>query len=67
MKKLMDEEIIKVLECCGKEYSCEKCALNTWLDKKRDCVGAILVNALNLINRQKARIKELEERCNKND
>ena len=48
---MTDNEIIKVLECCGKEYSCEKCALNTWLDKKRDCIGAILVNALDLINR----------------
>ena len=48
---MTDNEIIKVLECCGKEYSCEKCALNTWLDEKRDCIGAILVNALDLINR----------------
>ena len=48
---MTDNEIIKVLECCGKEYSCEKCALNTWLDKKIDCIGAILVNALDLINR----------------
>ena len=48
---MTDNEIIKVLECCGKEYSCEKCALNTWLDEKRDCIGAILVNAIDIINR----------------
>ena len=48
---MTDNEIIKVLECCGRECSCEKCALNTWLDEKRDCIGAILVNALDLINR----------------
>ena len=61
MKKLMDEEIIKALECCGKEYSCERCILNTWLNKKRDCVGTILGGALDLINRQKAEIKGLNE------
>ena len=48
---MTDNEIIKALECCGKAYSCEKCALITWLDKKRDCIGEILVNALDLINR----------------
>lgn len=58
---MTDNEIIKVLECCGKEYSCEKCALNTWLDKKRDCIGAILVNALDLINRQKTEIERLKD------
>ena len=57
---MTDNEIIKVLECCGKEYSCEKCALNTWLDKKRDCTGAILVNALDLINRQKEKNESLK-------
>ena len=62
MKKLMDEEIIKALECCGKEYSCERCILNTWLNKKRDCVGTILGGALDLINRQKAEIESLKHR-----
>lgn len=60
MKKLTDEEIIKVLECCGKEYSCEKCILNTWLNKKRDCVGKILSNALDLINRKDEEIEKLK-------
>ena len=59
MKKLMDEEIIKALECCGKEYSCERCILNTWLNKKRDCVGTILGGALDLINRQQAELERL--------
>ena len=62
MKKLMDEEIIKALECCGKEYSCERCILNTWLNKKRDCIGTILGGALDLINRQKAEIERLQSR-----
>ena len=62
MKKLMDEEIIKALECWGKEYSCERCILNTWLNKKRDCVGTILGGALDLINRQKAEIESLKHR-----
>lgn len=55
-KKLTDSEIAKALEECielrfdDTEYATVN--LNT------------LTNALDLINRQKARIKELEERCN---
>lgn len=58
---MTDEQIIKALECCGKDYSCEKCILNTWLNKKRDCVGKILGNALDLIIRQKAEIEKLQK------
>ncbi len=61
-RTMTDEQIIQALECCGKEYSCEKCILNTWLNKKRDCVGKILGNALDLINRQKDKIKEFDEK-----
>lgn len=64
MKKLTDEEITKALECCGKEYSCERCILNTWLNKKRDCVGIILGDALDLINRQKEEIEILKKKAN---
>ena len=67
MKKLMDEEIIKALECCGKEYSCERCILNTWLNKKRDCVGTILGGAFDLINRQKAEIERLKAEIRNTD
>ena len=68
-KKLSDNEIIKALECCavdsngGKSSDCKNCPLNYLQDA--DCFYFIIQqNALDLINRQKAQIKELEERCN---
>lgn len=52
---MTDNDIIKALEFCpSKEY------IVTYYDDEEIIVGDIL----NLINRQKARIKELEERCN---
>lgn len=60
-KKFTDEEIIKALECCTKAVSgvrkCEKCPLYT----KFQCLYAIKVYALELINRQKAEIERLNE------
>ena len=60
---MRDKEIIKALECCvnwGSATSCADCPLcNT------GCVNfSKLKETLDLINRQQARIKELEERCN---
>ena len=56
---MTDNEIIKALECCS-DSNCHECPIE-------GCTDDIFRNALDLINRQKARIKELEERCNKND
>ncbi len=60
-KNFTDEEIIKALECCTKVVSgvrkCEKCPLYT----KFQCLYAIKVYALDLINRQKAEIERLKE------
>lgn len=58
-----DKEIIKALECCWLEGNCEHCPMK----KDNKCKAILRQIALDLINRQKARIKELEERCNKND
>ena len=64
---MTDNEIIKALECClsGKDYdtACMKCPIEPICESD----DILLKYALDLINRQKARIKELEERCNKND
>ena len=65
---MTDNEIIKAVECClAKEncevISCEKCPL----EKQYECMDIMFHQTLDLINRQKERIKELEERCNKND
>ena len=52
---MTDNETIKALECCIKD------------DYDKGCDFHLAKFALDLINRQKAQIKELEERCNKND
>ena len=54
--KMTDEEIIKALECCSKK-ECYKCPNYS---EGIECGEALLILALDLINRQKARIKELE-------
>ena len=63
-KKFTDEEIIKALECCTKAVSgvrkCEKCPLYT----KFQCLYAIKVYALDLINRQKAENERLQKEVN---
>jgi hypothetical protein len=68
---MTDTEIIKALECFAidkdfDERQCIGCAF-----EHKFCTANMSVDiakpALDLINRQKARIKELEERCNKND
>lgn len=54
-KKLTDEEIIKVLECCAYNDGCERCQYS------KQCDGAEhLINTLDLINRQKAEIERLK-------
>jgi hypothetical protein len=63
---MTNKEIIKALECCGKNHitgstdACEHC----FLQNSAMCVTELIYKALDLINRQQARIKELEERCN---
>lgn len=56
-KKLTDEEIVKALECCV-ELDCNKCPI------KEECCDdenydILLLNALDLIRRQKAEIERL--------
>ena len=64
---MTDNEIIKALECCVTN-DCTKCkAYDETNGEIVDCLHAICRNALDLINRQKARIKELEERGNNDE
>jgi hypothetical protein len=65
---MTDNEIIKALECC-QTGTCvtDNCPLLDQREDEHRCIGILLVECKHLINRQKARIKELEERCNKND
>ncbi len=58
---MTDEQIIKALEYCStdvRENTCPKCAFY----KKHRCSTLMLNAVSDLINRQKARTKELEER-----
>ena len=57
---MIDNEIIKALECCMKtEFisDCAKCEMLAF-----DCKDTLIENALNLINRQKAEIESLKHR-----
>lgn len=53
---MTDAEIIKSLEVCGGEDSCRDCTYHN----KIDCVKKLKNDALDLINRQQAKIEELE-------
>lgn len=55
---MTDEQVIKTLECCvkGKQHCCNECPIRG----NDDCIGAILADALFVINRQKAEIEALE-------
>ena len=60
---MTDKEIIKALECCGEENKCQQCPYYNKGNFK--CLNyKFFKDLLYLINRQQARIKELEERCN---
>ena len=59
MDKLPNSEIVKALKCCVSEMDCPNCP------KKKDgveCVGNLLRDCFDLINRQKAENKNFQER-----
>ena len=54
-----DNDIIKALKCClGERESCRECPAYNYGSK--DCVDEMLLQALDLINRQKAEIEALK-------
>lgn len=55
-KKLTDEEIVKALECCINGNICSECALSAGNCNEK----VAMAFALDLINRQKAEIDDLE-------
>ena len=57
---MTDNEIIKALECCMKTEFISDCAKCEMLAS--DCKDTLIENALDLINRQKAEILELQKR-----
>lgn len=59
---MTDAEIIKALECCcftDDENNCCTCPLSD--NSGKLCVGVLVKNALDLINRQQAKIERLKE------
>lgn len=57
---MTDNEIIKALECCSNGNACqEECPLND-LEDLAYCMSTLLQNTLDLINRQKAEIEDLQ-------
>lgn len=58
---MTDNEIIKALECCVKGCNSEGCDDCPLYEEVEDCEIEIPIIALNLINRQKAEIKELRK------
>lgn len=63
-KKFTDEEIIRALELCSKSLSiktCQKCPFYL----RTNCVSALKLNAIDLINRQKAEIERLKQKNKK--
>ena len=59
---MTDNEIIKALECCGNivDSTCKKCVYHETYNAS--CVVRLMRDALDLINRQKAEIEELQRR-----
>ena len=63
---MTDNEIIKALECCAcVDNACDDCPITSTLKDDCKCGEYLAKNALNLINRQKAEIEELEAEIDK--
>ena len=56
--KFTDEEIVKALNCC-KTPKCSNCAECPKRHLGTDCLGELICDTLDLINRQKAEIENL--------
>ena len=62
--KLTDNEIYRTLECCRNKL-CTECPRDNNKEHTALCQENLIRYAFDLINRQKAKIKELEEGKNK--
>ena len=56
-KKLTDSEIVKALECCKSNQGCGGC----FFKKEEYCINVLKNLALDLINRQNAKIDTLQK------
>lgn len=60
---MTDTEIMESMKSCS-NLDCENCPRLHVPECAEQCKAELIDYALDLINRQKAQIKELEERCN---
>ena len=58
---MTDNEIIKAFTICANQGACKDCPLDDLGGVER-CMHTLLLNALDLINRQQAEIAELKEK-----
>lgn len=63
---MTDEQIIKALECCFSNKSCEGCPLDT-NDADSSCLRIIRNEAVHLCLRQQAEIERLQSLCASKD
>lgn len=58
---MKDNDIIKALECCHSKGNCDGCPLYmSRFEMEVGCIEIIIQSALDLINRQKTQILELQ-------
>ena len=57
---MTDNEIVKALECC-KDPECANCKECPAYETHKDCMGCVLSEAIDLINRQKAENKKFAD------
>ena len=61
---MTDNDIIKALECCCKNNSCEGCPLDYFTFSSSQCASELTIKSLDLINRQNAENKRLRKEVN---
>ena len=60
-KKLTDEEVVKALEVCGKDFECHNCPYVDECCERLDGSAGLLIQALDLIHRLQAENERLTE------
>lgn len=58
---MTDNEIIKALECCKKSADCKKCPLSEYSLMAVECMGKLIAESNDLIQRQQERIERLKD------
>ena len=57
---MTDSDIIKALECCYRDSSCEGCQYGRWRNKEGRCIEKMQTDTIALIKRQQAENEQLK-------